>query len=162
MTNQLSTKQWFYVASTDLMAARRLSADDMYPKLLDIACFHCQQAAEKALKGFLMSKDHDPPRIHDLQTLSELCIDLDPSFASILKTAVPLNRYITASRYPVESHITKTMTQTAIARRRRSTTLPGRKSRTSSHVRIPQRLRRPAPAAESQNFAFYQKIYIFL
>jgi HEPN domain-containing protein len=115
MTSQLSTKQWFYVASTDLMAARRLSADDMYLKLLDIACFHCQQAGEKALKGFLMYKDHDPPHIHDLQTLCKLCMELDPSFEAILDTAVPLNRYITASRYPVESQIDEPMTRTAIA-----------------------------------------------
>jgi HEPN domain-containing protein len=114
MTSQLSTKQWFYVASTDLAAAR-LTSTNTYPKLLDIACFHCQQAAEKALKGFLMSKDVDPPRIHDLQTLCKLCMELDASFETILGIAMPLNRYITASRYPVESLITETMTQTAIA-----------------------------------------------
>ncbi|GHV77416.1 hypothetical protein AGMMS49942_22370 [Spirochaetia bacterium] len=71
MTSTLSTKQWFYVASTDLMAARRLSADDMYPKLLDIACFHCQQAVEKALKGFLQYKNQDPPMKHNLRLLCD-------------------------------------------------------------------------------------------
>jgi HEPN domain-containing protein len=97
------------------MAARRLNADDMHPKLLDIACFHCQQAAEKALKGFLMYKDQDPPKIHDLETLCELCMEHDISFKTLYDFASALNRYITASRYPVESFITETMTQTAIA-----------------------------------------------
>jgi HEPN domain-containing protein len=115
MTSTLSTKQWFYVASTDLLAARRLSAEDMHPKLLDIACFHCQQAAEKALKGFLQYKDQDPPKIHTLDVLCRLCIEQDPSFKTIYDTASALNRYITASRYPVESLIDEAMTQTAIA-----------------------------------------------
>jgi HEPN domain-containing protein len=96
------------------MAARRLSADDMYPKLLDISCFHCQQAAEKALKGFLQYKEQDPPHIHDLQTLCKLCMEQEISFEDIFDTAVPLNRYITASRYPAESLITETMTKAAI------------------------------------------------
>ncbi|GHV77417.1 hypothetical protein AGMMS49942_22380 [Spirochaetia bacterium] len=47
--------------------------------------------------------------------MRHLCIDLDPSFETILDTAVPLNRYITASRYPVESLIDEMMTKTAIA-----------------------------------------------
>ncbi|GHV42389.1 hypothetical protein AGMMS49546_20820 [Spirochaetia bacterium] len=114
MISTMSTKQWFHVASTDLMAARHLSADTMYPKLLDISCFHCQQAAEKALKGFLQFKEQDPPHIHNIRTLCDLCMELDTSFESILDTAVPLNRYITASRYPTESLITETMTQAAI------------------------------------------------
>jgi HEPN domain-containing protein len=115
MTSTLSTKQWFYVASTDLAAARLTSANT-YPKLLDIACFHCQQAAEKALKGFLQYKDQDPPHIHNLVALCELCIELDPSFETLLKDANDLNPYSVASRYPTESLITETMTQTAIVK----------------------------------------------
>jgi HEPN domain-containing protein len=109
----LSTKQWFYVASTDLVTAK-LTYANTYPKLLDISCFHCQQAAEKALKGYLQYKDQNPPRIHDLQELCRLCIEQDPSFEAILDIALPLNRFITASRYPTESLIDEGMTQTAI------------------------------------------------
>jgi hypothetical protein len=41
-------------------------------------------------------------------------MEQDSNFEDIFDTAVPLNRYITASRYPAESLITETMTQTAI------------------------------------------------
>jgi hypothetical protein len=41
-------------------------------------------------------------------------MEQDISFEVIFDTAVPLNRYITASRYPAESLITETMTQAAI------------------------------------------------
>jgi HEPN domain-containing protein len=97
------------------LAAAKLDAANTYPKLLDIACFHCQQAAEKALKGFLQYKDHDPPKIHDLVELCRLCMVLDASFGTLLDTAVVLNPYGVASRYPAESLIDEGMTQTAIA-----------------------------------------------
>ena len=38
MTSTLSTKQWFYVAFTDLAAAR-INSGNVWPKLFDIACF---------------------------------------------------------------------------------------------------------------------------
>ena len=66
------------------------------------------------MKGFLQHKDQELPKTHNLRTLCDPCIELDNSFETILDTAVPLNRYITASRYPVESLIDETITQTAI------------------------------------------------
>jgi HEPN domain-containing protein len=114
MTSTLSAKQWFYVAFTDLAAAK-LNAANTYPKLLDIACYHCHQAAEKALKGFLQYKDQTPPRIHNLEELCRLCIKQDPSFKPLYDTVTVLNPYNTASRYPRESLINEGMTQTAIA-----------------------------------------------
>ncbi|GHV41478.1 hypothetical protein AGMMS49546_17440 [Spirochaetia bacterium] len=113
MTSTLSTKQWFHVAETDLVTAK-LTLANTYPKLLDISCFHCQQAAEKALKGYLQYKDQDPPRRHDLEELCRLCMDMDPSFGALMDTVLILNPYGVASRYPAESLIDEGMTQTAI------------------------------------------------
>jgi len=46
------TKAWLRKAAYDLrVASHSLTAS---PPLLDDVVFHCQQAAEKALKGFLM------------------------------------------------------------------------------------------------------------
>ena len=45
------TKSWFIKAANDLRAAvHEFSAE---PPLLGDIVFHCQQAAEKAMKGFL-------------------------------------------------------------------------------------------------------------
>jgi HEPN domain-containing protein len=88
----------------------------MHPKPLAIACFHCQQAAEKALKGYLLYKEQDPPRIHNLVELCRLCREQDSSFETLLDTVVALNPYGVAARYPDEDVIDETMTQTAIAR----------------------------------------------
>ncbi|MHC6203150.1 HEPN domain-containing protein [Breznakiellaceae bacterium SP9] len=109
MTSTLSTKH----ALSDLAAAR-INIGNVWPKLFDIACFHCQQAAEKALKGFLQYKDQDPPKIHNLLALCDLCIDLDPSFQTLLRAVNILNPYSVASRYPTESLVTEWMTKTAI------------------------------------------------
>ena len=44
-------RAWLTLAQHDLASARKLSTDpDPY---LDTAIYHCQQAAEKAVKGFL-------------------------------------------------------------------------------------------------------------
>jgi HEPN domain-containing protein len=43
------TRAWFDRARHDLRSAKLLIAGDEYAEAL----FHCQQAAEKALKGFL-------------------------------------------------------------------------------------------------------------
>ena len=39
----------------------------------DTVCFHAQQAAEKLLKGFLLSHGHDVTRTHDLVALLTEC-----------------------------------------------------------------------------------------
>jgi len=38
----------------------------------DAVCFHCQQAVEKLLKAYLISKNVEFGRIHDLETLLKL------------------------------------------------------------------------------------------
>lgn len=45
--------EWITKAEEDLAAARRLLQDDPLPTP---AAFHCQQAAEKALKAFLVAR----------------------------------------------------------------------------------------------------------
>jgi HEPN domain-containing protein len=45
-------EQWLKKAEHDLLAARVIL--DYQPIILDISCFHCQQAVEKYLKTFLI------------------------------------------------------------------------------------------------------------
>jgi HEPN domain-containing protein len=48
-------KNWFIKAKHDLLAAQKLSDDPAV--YADVAIYHCQQSAEKAIKGFLILQD---------------------------------------------------------------------------------------------------------
>jgi len=64
--------RWLAAAADDLSAARLLAGSaDISP---DVACFHAQQAAEKALKAILIVAGEDVPRSHDLDRLHQLVV----------------------------------------------------------------------------------------
>lgn len=92
---------WLIKARNDLTAARELGAIADSP--LDTAIYHCQQAAEKAVKGFLAFHDHRLERSHDVQRLVELAEAYEPGFAQWEDAAIILTPYATAYRYPGES-----------------------------------------------------------
>jgi HEPN domain-containing protein len=74
----------------------------MYPKQIEISCYLCQQCAETALKGFLVFNEIEPPKIHNLRMLCQLCIDMDDSFNTLVRFCVDLNNYSNLTRYPNE------------------------------------------------------------
>jgi HEPN domain-containing protein len=91
-------KNWIVKAQHDLLAAQKLSSDsEIYS---DIAIYHCQQSAEKAIKGFLILHNQSFPRTHDLRLLIQLAIVIDPSFQHCQEAAELLTPYATAFRYP--------------------------------------------------------------
>jgi len=65
------------------------------------ACYHCSQAAEKALKGLLIALGEEPPRSHALERLVDALtaagLPVDRLRQLPLKS---LSRMTTASRYP--------------------------------------------------------------
>ncbi len=90
--------EWMAKAERDLASAVRLLEGD--PPFLDTAVYHCQQAAEKALKGFLAARDQPLRRVHDLVLLIDECADLDASFGQLAEAAEILTPYGTTFRYP--------------------------------------------------------------
>lgn len=66
------------------------------------AVYHCQQAAEKALKAFLTFHDVVFPKTYDLVLLSDFCQSRDVSFQSLAESAEILTPYATLFRYPGE------------------------------------------------------------
>jgi HEPN domain-containing protein len=71
------TRGWLRRAAADLRGADiDLVAD---PPLIGDAVFHCQQAAEKALKAFLAWHDLPFRKTHDLGEIGQQCIALDRS-----------------------------------------------------------------------------------
>jgi HEPN domain-containing protein len=88
---------WLRQAHSDLAMAAYASAGGFHSQ----ACYHCSQAAEKALKALLLALDQEPERTHSIERLLlalELCgLDTAPLRQLRLKT---LQRMTTASRYP--------------------------------------------------------------
>lgn len=62
--------------------------------------YHCQQAAEKSLKGYLAFRDRPLERTHDLERLLEIAMRLDSRFSALEAHAEALNPYASAFRYP--------------------------------------------------------------
>ena len=91
---------WIFKAKPDLSGARRLGAK--HSPLLDLAVYHCQQAAEKAVKGFLVYNAHTPAKTHDIRLLTNLAAGYAPLYASLYAAADRLNQYATGFRYPAE------------------------------------------------------------
>ncbi len=91
-------RDWLTRASHDLQAARTLAATA--EPLLDMAIYHCQQAAEKAVKGWLQSQDDPFPKIHDIEDLADQAARLNGGFKQFAKAAAILTPYVSAFRYP--------------------------------------------------------------
>lgn len=91
-------RSWLLKALRDLRAAERL-AEQPEP-LLDIAVYHCQQAAEKALKGYLAFWDQRVEKTHDLRLLLDRAQQFEPGLGAWSDAADNLTPFATAYRYP--------------------------------------------------------------
>ena len=92
------TRAWFEKADEDLRAAHRLI--DLAPPLLAAGVFHCQQAAEKALKGLLVWHDQPFRKTHSLEEIGEQCVQVDPTLRPLTDRARRLTDYAWKFRYP--------------------------------------------------------------
>jgi len=97
-------REWFEYAADDLRVAAHLF-ETMHRKPIEIVCYHCQQAVEKILKGYLIDHDVEPPYIHDLEKLRLMCMEYDSSFEILLEPCRKLTDYVTAGRYPSKVEI---------------------------------------------------------
>lgn len=91
-------QNWLIKAQHDLASARVLAASDL--PLLDTAIYHCQQAAEKAVKGFLVFCDQEFERIHDVEVLIRAAIPYEAGFSAWTEVGRRLTPYARMFRYP--------------------------------------------------------------
>jgi HEPN domain-containing protein len=96
--------EWFVFADADLDSAQILKR--AYRQHKEIICYHCQQAVEKYLKGFLTAQGIIPPKIHVLETLCALCSEKDITFNEVAKDCAYLSSFAVQARYPFEMEIT--------------------------------------------------------
>lgn len=86
-------RSWLKKAASDLRGADiDLAAS---PPFIEDMLFHCQQAAEKSMKGFLTAHDRVFRKTHDLDELGYSCEAVDPTLKEVLNAA----RDLTVRRY---------------------------------------------------------------
>jgi HEPN domain-containing protein len=69
-------------------------------RLYSAVGFHCQQAAEKALKAYLTWRDEPFEKTHSLVALVGKCLPFDQSFEELRLAATRLTPYAVTFRYP--------------------------------------------------------------
>ena len=95
------TRKWIMKARRDLLSAKKL-AKGREP-YLDTAIYHCQQTAEKAIKGWLVYNDLSFEKTHDLRLLVTMASEIEPKFTTWFDVAEQVSPYATAYRYPGET-----------------------------------------------------------
>jgi len=101
----------------DLETARRAATGQ--PPFYDVAVYHCQQAAEKAVKAFLVHHGKPYEKTHDIEVLTDLAGEVDSNFSQLADAAdalTPLRHAVSLS----ERHLRR---RTATDRIRRSVEL---------------------------------------
>lgn len=99
----LQTSKWLKYAHSDLRAAKHMYSD-IYPKELEISCYHCQQCAEKAVKALIIYYGFGDtmPKVHDITFLLDQIKNKTNIDDNLYKKAEILSDYATSSRYPDE------------------------------------------------------------
>lgn len=90
--------EWFDIAEIDLKSAKHLQK--MIPTPLEVICYHCQQAAEKYLKGLLVLNEVEIPKTHDLVLLNEMCCKTNNRLVEVKQECKRLTVYAVVTRYP--------------------------------------------------------------
>jgi HEPN domain-containing protein len=93
-----SPQAWLERARSDLALAR--AALTMPDVLLEDACFHAQQCAEKALKALLMQRSVAFPRTHVIEMLLDLLKVEGVMIPDDVDEAFVLTQYAVQTRYP--------------------------------------------------------------
>ena len=95
-----SPQAWLQRARSDLALAR--AALESPGVLLEDACYHAQQCAEKALKAMLVQRRIDFPRTHVLEVLIDLLKAAGVDLPLEVDEALTLTQYAVQTRYPGE------------------------------------------------------------
>lgn len=98
-------KDWLALAEKDLARVKRCLRD----KDPELGGFCLQQAVEKFLKAFLLSKSWKLRRIHDLEALLDDAMAQDASLDQFRGVCQTITKYYVVERYPlaVETELTE-------------------------------------------------------
>lgn len=92
-------KDWLEKAQRDLKSAKILKENDCGN---DIVAFHCQQAIEKSLKGFLLKNIGEVIEGHSLIYLCQKSLVINVVFRKHFKDCAFVSQYYIETRYPAD------------------------------------------------------------
>ena len=90
--------EWLTKADEDFGFAVSVIEDSTFYAQI---CFHFHQSAEKYLKSFIIAKNLEFKKIHDLLVLLKLCLTNEPRLKALYDDCKFLNRFYIDTRYPV-------------------------------------------------------------
>jgi uncharacterized protein len=93
-----AVERWLAVAANDRQAVAVCMAAD--PPLRGIAAFHCQQAVEKLLKGFLTLAGKRSRKTHSLSQLGAVATASFPEIADLVSAVEKWSSWVAEFRYP--------------------------------------------------------------
>jgi HEPN domain-containing protein len=98
MAESCLVAEWLKKADEDYQFAASVLEDSTFYAQI---CFHFHQAVEKYLKAFIVARDLEFQKIHDLLVLLNVCSNVEPALHEIKEHCKFLNRFYIDTRYPV-------------------------------------------------------------
>ncbi len=96
------TAEWVEKAEGDFLVASQIMRRHKQ-RVLDAACFHCQQTVEKYVKARLCEAGISFSKTHDLVALLNLILPQEPLWTPFLSAAQALTDYAVDFCYPGDS-----------------------------------------------------------
>src|ERR1700732_2947430 len=93
-----TTREWVKKAEQDYVLARHGSRSKV--PVHDGVCFHCQQCAEKYLKGLMEELWLPGPKTHVLDLLMAALVPHPPTLRSLRRGLLFLSDFAVDTRYP--------------------------------------------------------------
>lgn len=93
-----TTRAWVRKAEKDYALAV-LASHSAVP-VHDGVCFHCQQCAEKYLKGLMVELGHPVPKTHTLVLLLATLVTQHPELRTFRRGLIFLTPFAVETRYP--------------------------------------------------------------
>ncbi len=98
MNNPDDPRTWIAKAENDILNIRNNMSAERVPR--DTVCFHAQQAAEKMLKAFVVSRGQTVGRTHNLEALLAEAVAAGGALGVLEADCQLLTPYAVMLRYP--------------------------------------------------------------
>jgi HEPN domain-containing protein len=95
---QPMTQEWIDKAEGDAQVVTALW--QMAEPVYDAICFHAQQCVEKYCKAWLVEREVNFPRTHDLEALAKLCLPSLTKLTTVMDDLRFLTSFAVEIRYP--------------------------------------------------------------
>ncbi|MBR4823576.1 MAG: HEPN domain-containing protein [Spirochaetaceae bacterium] len=106
--------EWERFAEMDYITANHLDKT-LYPKPMEIICYHCQQCAEKYLKALTEYLGKEIEKTHDLGNLATTISESIEVPQNVLVSCAKLTQYGVKIRYPQEFEMSDSHVKAALS-----------------------------------------------